>query len=170
MRYGIVADTHNRVLPSLFETLAGVKEILHAGDVCRREVLAEIEAAAPVVAVHGNCDEWPLVHELPAERRIEREGVAIALVHGHQAGSASPERMAKLYGAGPRAAAKPDAGGPPPDLVIFGHSHQACDVVRGGIRFFNPGTAGGVRYSPTVGILTIEDGRLRLEHVELARR
>jgi len=165
MRYGIVADTHNRVLPSLFEALAGVEEILHAGDVCRRDVLAEIEALAPVVAVHGNCDEWALVHQLPAERRIEREGVAIALVHGHQAGRANVERIARLY-AGEAGRAP---GSPPPDLVIFGHSHQACDLVHGGIRFFNPGTAGGVRYSPTVGILTIEDGRPRLEHLELAR-
>jgi hypothetical protein len=157
MRYGIVADTHNRILPSLFDTLAGVEEIFHAGDVCRRKVLAEIESIAPVVAVHGNCDSRRLVEGLPEEERIEREGVTILLVHGHQTGRADVDRMAKRYAAGG------------PDLVIFGHSHLACDVVRGGIRFFNPGTAGGVRYSPTVGILTIEGRRFELEHVELSR-
>lgn len=165
MRYGIVADTHNRVLASLFDTLAGVEEIFHAGDICRRKVLAEIESIAPIVAVHGNCDSRKLVERLPEERRIEREGVTILLVHGHQTGRADVDRMAKRYAAGPSSAAAP-----PPDLVIFGHSHQACDVVRGGIRFFNPGTAGGVGTSPTVGILTIQDGRLELEHVELPRR
>jgi uncharacterized protein len=159
VRIGVVADTHNRVLPSLFDALAGVEEILHAGDVCRRSVLAEIEAIAPVVAVHGNCDDWALAHELPEERRLEREGVAILLVHGHQTGRASADRVAKRYG----------AAGEPPDLVIYGHSHVAGDVVRGGTRYFNPGTAGGVRYSPTVGILTITDGRFDLEHVALAR-
>lgn len=165
MRYGIVADTHNRVLASLFDTLAGVEEIFHAGDICQDEVLAEIEAIAPVVAVHGNCDSRKLVEGLPEERRIEREGVTIHLVHGHQTGRADVDRMAKRYATGAPAPA-PAAS---PDLVIFGHSHQACDVVRGGIRFFNPGTAGGVRYSPTVGILTIEAGGLRLEHVPLLR-
>src|SRR5688572_20912129 len=130
MRYGIVADTHNRVLASLFDTLAGVEEIFHAGDICRPESLVEIEAIAPVVAVHGNCDSRKLVEGLPEERRIEREGVTILLVHGHQTGRADVDRMARRYAAGG------------PDLVIFGHSHRACDVVRGGIRFFNPGTAG----------------------------
>lgn len=165
MRIGIVADTHNRVLPSLFDALAGVEEILHAGDVCRPDVLAEIEAIAPVIAVHGNCDEWELVDRLPAERRIERGGVAIAIVHGHQVGRASPERVAKLYGTGQPPGAVP----PQPSVVIFGHSHQPCDARIGSMRLFNPGTAGGVRYSPSVGILTIVEGRFELEHVPLAR-
>jgi putative phosphoesterase len=162
VRIGIVADTHNRVLASLFEALAGVEEIFHAGDICQPESLAEIETIAPVVAVYGNCDSRKLVEGLPEERRIERVGVTILLVHGHQTGRADVDRMAKRYAPEGQAAATPE-------LVIFGHSHQACDVVRGGIRFFNPGTAGGVRYSPTVGILTIEAEGLRLEHVPLRR-
>lgn len=134
-----------------------MEEILHAGDVCKGHVLTEIEAIAPVVAVHGNCDARDLVERLPAERRIERAGVSILLLHGHQAGRASAERIARL------ALAKAD-------LVVFGHSHEPCDEVLGGVRFFNPGTAGGVGRSPSVGILTIEGGRIDLEHVALPRR
>jgi len=64
LRYGIVADTHNRVLPSLFDALAGVEEVLHAGDVCRRDVLAADGPAcralrgrgAKVLMFHGVSD------------------------------------------------------------------------------------------------------------------
>ncbi len=148
------------MLPSLFDALAGVDEILHAGDICRADVLAEIEAIAPVLAVHGNCDARTLVERLPGERRVVREGVVIHVVHGHRAGRADVDAVARLCGVG-------EAGAP--DLIVFGHSHEACDEVRGRTRFFNPGTAGGVGRSPSVGILTIENGEIALEHVALAR-
>lgn len=158
MRYGIVADTHDRVLPPLFEALAGVTEILHAGDVCYADALAEIETIAPVVAVHGNCDGWALVHRFPAETTIEREGVSIAILHGHQTGTGAVDQIATRF-----------QGVTGLDLVVFGHSHRPCDARRGGIRFFNPGTAGGVGHSPSVGILTIADRRFELQHVPLHR-
>ncbi|HUP00481.1 MAG TPA: metallophosphoesterase family protein, partial [Gemmatimonadota bacterium] len=72
MRIGIVSDTHDRILPDLFRALAGVDEILHAGDICTAEALAEIEVIAPVTAVHGNMDERALFERLPEERRLER--------------------------------------------------------------------------------------------------
>lgn len=164
MKIGLVADTHDRVLPSLYDALAGVDEIFHAGDVCRADVLAEMEAIAPVLAVHGNCDARPLVERLPAERRLEREGVVIHVVHGHRARRGDVDGIARLVGV--TADSKDDAA---PDLVVFGHSHVACDDVRGRTRFFNPGTAGGVGRSPSVGILTIDGGRITLAHVALAR-
>jgi putative phosphoesterase len=171
MKIGIVADTHDRVLPSLYDALAGVDEILHAGDVCRADVLAELEAIAPVLAVHGNCDARALVERLPAERRLVREGVVIHVVHGHRAGRGDVDGIARLAGVVEADAAgsrrKPARGAP--DLVVFGHSHEPCDEVRGRTRFFNPGTAGGVGRSPSVGILTITDGRIALEHVPLPR-
>jgi len=157
MRIGILADTHDKILPDLFSALAGVDEILHAGDICKVGALAEIETIAPVLAVHGNCDGRKLAERLPAERRVERGGVRILLLHGHQTGNASVDRIAKLVAARPA------------DLVVFGHSHEACDVERGGIRYFNPGTAGGVRYPPTVGILTIANESFTLEHAPLRR-
>ena len=160
MKIGLVADTHDRVLPSLYDALAGVDEILHAGDVCRADVLAEIEGVAPVLAVHGNCDARALVERLPAERRLEREGIVIHVVHGHRAGRGDVDGIARLVGVEPGGAA---------DLVVFGHSHEKCDEVRGRTRFFNPGTAGGVGRSPSVGILTIDNGRITLAHVALAR-
>jgi putative phosphoesterase len=149
LKYGIIADTHNRLLPSLLAALEGVVEVWHAGDFCRQVVLEKIKTIAPVVAVHGNCDDRALVKELPAERWIEREGFSVLIVHGH---AVSPMEAARQR---------------PVDLVVFGHIHAPYDVTRDGVRYFNPGTAGGLRHAPSAGILTIEDGQFQLEHVEL---
>ena len=43
LRIGIVSDTHDAVPASLHDALAGVDEILHAGNIASAEALAEIE-------------------------------------------------------------------------------------------------------------------------------
>ncbi|CAN5146520.1 metallophosphoesterase family protein [soil metagenome] len=156
MRIGILSDMHDRIIPHLFRALAGVDEILHAGDFCTADTLAEIEAIAPVTAVHGNMDERALFERFPEERRLERGGFMIALLHGHSLRRGRLEDFVARY----RESA--------PDLVIFGHSHEPLSEAVGGTRYFNPGTAGGIGRSPTAGILSIEDGGLAIRHVDLA--
>jgi hypothetical protein len=156
VRIALVSDTHDRILPSLFYTLSDVDEVLHAGDVCGEAALAELEAIAPVSAVQGNMDARSLAERHPEELRLERGGIAIAMVHGHRFGRGLVEELAEHFR---------EWG---PDLVVFGHSHEAHDEVDGGTRFFNPGTAGGIGAPATVGILEIADGDWRLRHVRLA--
>jgi hypothetical protein len=156
MRIGIVSDTHDRVLPALHAALAGVDEILHAGDIASAEALAEIETIAPLIAVAGNMDHSALAHRLPAETLLERDGVRIALVHGHRVGHASVDDLAERFG---------DRG---VDLVVWGHIHEPVSEERAGVRYFNPGTAGGIGASPTCGLLTVERGRFRIEHLALS--
>ena len=156
MRIGIVSDTHDRVLSSLHAELADVEEILHAGDVATTETLAEIETIAPVTAVRGNMDERPLADRLPEELVVERGELRIALVHGHHVGRASVDDLAKRY-AGRRV-----------DLVIWGHIHEPVFVERDGVRYFNPGTAGGIGAGATFGILTTGAHDFTIEHVSLA--
>jgi len=155
MRIGIVSDTHDRVLPSLHAALAAVDEILHAGDIASEEALAEIGTIAPVTAVGGNMDERPLADRLPKEAILERAGVRIALVHGHRIGRASVDDLARRYR---------DRG---VYLVIWGHIHEPVSELRDGVRYFNPGTAGGLGASPTCGLLSIEGGRFTVEHLAL---
>lgn len=155
MRIGIVSDTHDRVLPALHTTLADVDEILHAGDIATAETLGEIETIAPVTAVRGNMDERPLADRLPEELVLERGEIRIALVHGHRTGQASIDDLAERY-------ARRGV-----DLVIWGHIHEPVSEERKGVRYFNPGTAGGAGAPPTCGLLTIEGRRFRVEHVAL---
>lgn len=156
MRIGVVSDTHDRVPGSLYEALAGVDEILHAGDIATEDALVEIEAIAPVTAVYGNCDEQKLAGRLTPELLLEREGIKIALLHGHRQGKGRVDDFVEKYGV------------IRPDLVIFGHTHEPLDREWDRIRYFNPGTAGGVGGDATCGILTVRDGAFEVEHVSLA--
>lgn len=156
MRIGIVSDTHDRVLAALHEALAGVDEILHAGDIATAEVLAEIETIATVTAVRGNMDERELADRLPEEEILTRGGgVRIALVHGHRVGRASVDDLAKRF------------EGRGLDVVVWGHIHKPVSELRSGVRYFNPGTAGGIGAPATCGILTIHEDDLTIEHVSL---
>jgi hypothetical protein len=155
LRLGIVSDTHDRVLAALHDALAGVDEILHAGDIASAEALAEIETIAPVTAVRGNMDERPLADRLPEEEVLTRGGVRIALVHGHRVGRASVDDLAKRFG---------DRG---VDLVVWGHIHEPVSELRNSVRYFNPGTAGGIGAAPTCGLLTIEKAGFMVGRVNL---
>ena len=155
MRIGIVSDTHDTVLAALREALAGVDEILHAGDIASDEALAEIETIAPVTAVRGNMDERALADRLSEEEILTRGGVRIALLHGHRVGRASVDDLANRYG--DRAV----------DLVIWGHIHEPVSIERGGVRYFNPGTAGGIGAPATCGIVTVTGQDFTVEHVYL---
>lgn len=155
MRIGIVSDTHDKVLAALHDALTGVDEILHAGDVASSEALAEIETIARVTAVRGNMDERALADRLPEEEILRRGDVRIALVHGHRVGRACVDDLAKRF------------EGSGVDLVVWGHIHAPVSELRNGVRYFNPGTAGGIGARPTCGLLTIADGGFAVDHVPL---
>jgi len=149
---GLVADTHGVVPRSVFDALAGVDEILHAGDVGGAVVEAELEQIAPVVAVAGNMDTpgfWP------DERLLEREGRRILLIHDigqvHQ-----PSRDFMARAVQHRA-----------DLVVFGHSHRPADFQIGPIRYLNPGSAGHARRAPSTVARLILSDEVRVEHLRL---
>ncbi|MEO8522880.1 MAG: metallophosphoesterase family protein [Acidobacteriota bacterium] len=149
---GLVSDTHGLVRTGVFDALAGVSRILHAGDVGGRAVLVELAAIAPVTAVYGNVD--PPGGPLEARQTIELAGLRIDLTHGHELGSPTPEKLLARYGG---------------DVIIFGHTHRAL-VHRDGQRLvINPGAAGPKRFDamPSVARLTIARGRADVEIIEL---
>ncbi|MCK5440123.1 MAG: YfcE family phosphodiesterase [Gemmatimonadetes bacterium] len=155
MQIGIVSDTHDRVPASLHEALRDVDEIVHCGDICRDVALVELETIAPVAAVYGNCDAMALVERFPEELVLDRAGVTIAVIHGHRFPRGSTQHLAHHFRS---------LG---PDLVLFGHSHIAISEVVDGMRFFNPGTAGGLGAQPSAGILTLANGSFEVAHVRL---
>jgi uncharacterized protein len=153
-RIGLVSDTHGMFRPELFRALDGVELILHAGDVGPDEILVRLETIAPVQAVYGNTDApgRPLLRE---SIEIEIGGVRIHVSHGHEVGSPNPERLAARYDA---------------DVLVYGHTHRQL-VARVGDRLIvNPGAAGARRFNlePSVGVLTIADGRAEATLIALA--
>jgi putative phosphoesterase len=147
MRLGVIADTHGLLRPEVFEVFGAVDHILHAGDVGRPGILDQLRTVAPVTAVYGNTDGSELRAELPRVATVELDGFEIALTHGDQLGSPTPEKLHALF---PRA-----------EIIVYGHTHRPLltlvDVV---VTVMNPGGAGPQRFNllPSVGILELEPG------------
>jgi putative phosphoesterase len=140
---GLISDTHGLLRPEVFDALAGVDLILHAGDV-GDGVLIELQSIAPVYAVYGNTDAPG--GSLAAAHEFEMGGLSIHLSHGHELGSPTPDRLLAMYKA---------------DVIVYGHTHKPL-VERAGRRLVvNPGAAGPRRFDlkPSVAKLEIGDGR-----------
>ena len=65
MRLGIISDTHGLLRPEVFRIFSQVDHILHAGDIGPPELLDELEAIAPVLAVSGNTDGFAIRARVP---------------------------------------------------------------------------------------------------------
>ena len=89
---GLVSDTHGLLRDGLFEALAGVSQILHAGDVGGRSVLDALERIAPVRAVCGNVDP-PDAAAVRAARSSTPAASSIHVSHGHELGSPTPAKL-----------------------------------------------------------------------------
>lgn len=150
---GLISDTHGLVRAAVFEALAKVELILHAGDVGGVAVLDALGAIAPVRAVFGNTD--PAGHpELTDEIVHEVDGVSIHVSHGHEFGRPTPEALLDTY---------------PQRVLVYGHTHRQLVVHADGRLVVNPGAAGPRRFDlrPSVARLTIRDGAPEVELVEL---
>ena len=142
---GVVSDTHGLVRPELMEALEGVDLIIHAGDVCKPEVLAALADIAPVTAVRGNMDGHPLNLRLRATEVVEVGGVMLYVLHDLSRLDLDPA-LAQMA------------------AVIHGHTHRPDVHREGGVLYLNPGSAGPRRSAPpSVALLHIEDGELRPE-------
>lgn len=154
LKIGLISDTHGLLRPGVHAALAGVDLILHAGDVGGDEILEELSLIAPVKAVYGNTDE-PGNPRLGANVLHDADGLTIHVSHGHELGSPKPEKLLERYSA---------------DVIVYGHTHVPKVVRADGRLVVNPGAAGPARFElkPSVGILTIVDGKADATIVDLA--
>jgi putative phosphoesterase len=154
-RVGVISDTHIpefRGIPEAVWThFAGVTLILHAGDLSRLSVLAELETIAPVVAVQGNIEEEEVRRALPIKREVLVAGVRLGIVH--------------ILGDARRRVQAARQEFPTAQGVIFGHSHVPYNQKHEGQLLFNPGSATDRRRQPacSLGILTIDDQTQAIE-------
>lgn len=149
----LLGDTHmprgTRRLPDdCLRLLDEAEAVLHVGDFTETSVLEALQKLAPVHAVHGNMDEWPLPETLPARLVTELAGLSIGLVHdpGPAAG-----RHARLRGWFPGCA-----------LIAYGHTHRPEIAFAGGVWIVNPGSPTERRGAPHHTMAFIEGGRPRL--------
>jgi uncharacterized protein len=88
---------------------------------------------------------------------VEAEGVRIALIHDAGPPRGRLERLRRCFGE--RA-----------DAVVFGHSHLPLhEVGADGFQIFNPGSPTERRRAPahTMGVASVDDGRLRFDLITL---
>lgn len=147
-RIGVVADTHcpeflDELPAPLFEALAGVDLILHAGDVGGPETLERLGSIAPVTAVRGDHDQD--LPDLPRAVELEIDERRIAVVHGNR--SRLIEEPVTFLGTVSLGYYWPAPGlhgwlarsFPNADVVIYGHTHAAAVKPWRSALLFNPG-------------------------------
>jgi uncharacterized protein len=137
---GLISDTHGLLRPEAAKALEGCDLIIHAGDVGRPEILANLGEIAPVVAVRGNVDkgEWAL--RLPVSAVVETPLVRIYVLHDIQQLDLDP--LSAGFG-----------------IVVSGHSHKAHREERSGVLYVNPGSAGPRRFRLPVTLALLRLGR-----------
>lgn len=152
-RIGLISDTHGRVRRAALRALQGCTAVLHAGDVGGPGVLDALREVAPVHAVRGNVDD-PHQPDLADHVELTIDGCRVHVVHGHQWGSPTPERLAAAIDA---------------DVVVFGHTHRALVQSVGHTLVVNPGSAGPARFGlpVTVAVLEVRSGRAQATVVDL---
>jgi uncharacterized protein len=150
MIIGVISDTHGQLRPQAVEALAGVEQIIHAGDVGVPGILNDLRQIAPVVAVLGNVDRGPWAASLPESEVVQAEDALLYVLHD----------LAELD-------LDPAAAGF--RVVIFGHSHRPLVEERRGVLYLNPGSAGPRRFHlpVTVAKLAIDGTRVSADIIHL---
>lgn len=145
---GVISDTHGKLDEQVFELFDGVQHIIHAGDIGDEELIWHLEKLAPVIAVRGNNDANTMC--FPTERLAVIKGHTFYIRHQF----ATAEKMS--------AAQQRLIDQRMPDVVIFGHSHQAYSGLWRGTLLFNPGSAGPKRFNlpRTIGLLELYQDRI----------
>jgi len=127
IKVGVISDTHSLLRPQALAALQGVDHIIHAGDIGSLEILEALRLIAPVTAVRGNTDHGAWARHLPETATLELGPAWFYVLHD----------LADLN-------LDPHAAGFA--VVISGHTHQPKTELRGGVLFFNPGSAGPRRF------------------------
>jgi hypothetical protein len=131
--------------------LEGCDLIIHAGDVGKPEVIEQLRAVAPVVAVRGNIDKGAWASRLPLTAVVEAHLAWIYVLHDLQQLDLDPA-AAGFH------------------IVVSGHSHKAGRTERGGVMYLNPGSAGPRRFQLpiTLARLDLRQSPWRVEFIDLA--
>ena len=148
---GLISDTHGLLRPQAIAALAGVDLIIHAGDIGKPAVLAELKKIAPVAAIKGNNDTGDWAERLPEYRSVKVGQHRLYVIHNVHELEFDP--AARKF-----------------RVVISGHSHKPIVAEKDGVLFVNPGSPGPRRFKLPVamGKLFVDGPNVRAEIIELS--
>src|SRR5262249_6087601 len=147
---GLISDTHGLLRPEALVALQGSELIVHAGDVGKPEILDQLQAIAPVVAVRGNIDHGDWAMKLPMTAVAEAGPALIYVLHDLNQLDIDPAAAGF-------------------QMVVSGHSHNPGRTDRNGVIYVNPGSAGPRRFKLPITIARIDTAKSpwHTEFVEL---
>jgi uncharacterized protein len=136
MRIGVISDTHGLLRAEALERLAGVKHIIHAGDIGSAEIVPRLRKIAPTTAIRGNVDTAAWAVAFPVTAAVEIAGRTIHVLHDLQELKIDPAAAGF-------------------SVVVSGHSHRPKIATHGGVLYLNPGSAGPRRFRLPVTLATL---------------
>jgi uncharacterized protein len=139
----VLSDTHGLLRPEALAALAGVRHIIHAGDIGGPEILKALGLIAPVIAVRGNMDRDYWASTLPEVAELRAGSARLCVLHDRSRYLGDPREDGYR-------------------VVIAGHTHEPLNERRNGVLHFNPGSAGPRRSQQLVSV-----GRLQVRGREI---
>ncbi|MCD4781400.1 MAG: metallophosphatase family protein [Candidatus Omnitrophica bacterium] len=159
MKIAVLSDTHSGPLPeSIISILKKVDLIIHAGDICTKSDLQNLQKLNKVEAVCGNMDDSSIRGVLPLKKIIPVGQKKIGLFHGRGPSRKVLDVVKEQF--------KRDKV----DAVIFGHSHVPYNTVINNVLYFNPGCANHClcfEAPCSYGLLDVSDAGIEGEIVEI---
>ena len=149
---GLISDTHGLLRPEALAALDGCELILHAGDIGTPEIVEQLRAIAPIIAIRGNVDTGQWAFAFPETTVVETPSASIYMLHDVNELELDPA-AAGFH------------------IVLSGHSHKPSRTERDGVLYVNPGSAGPRRFKlpVTVARLDLSQEPWQVEFVELAQ-
>ena len=150
---GVISDTHipdraQEIPKKILDDFKHVDMVIHAGDLVDVCVLEQLKSVcAEVKAVWGNMDPYEVRIKLPEKEIFKVGKFKIGIMHGF----GSPAKLVDFLSA--------EFKNEHVDMIIFGHAHAPFNEKKGGILFFNPGSATDKIFAPfnSYGIIEIND-------------
>jgi putative phosphoesterase len=148
---GLISDTHFQersfeLPPGLADLWADVDLILHAGDVGHLEVLDQLGASAPVIAVHGNDEPEYVQQALPYQQLLTLHRLRVLLWHSHYPDPIEEKanrsgtwghKLTRIAGFGREVQA---------NFVVYGHTHVPLITWHRDVLLVNPGALASGSY------------------------
>lgn len=160
MKILVISDTHiprsaHDLPEAIYKEIENVDMIVHAGDLVEKDVLEKLQSLRETKAVYGNMDSGALQHVLKSKEIFQAGKFKIGLIHGYGAPANLIDTVAGEFKG--------------VDAIIFGHSHEAVNMVKDGVLFFNPGSPTDKIFAKenSYGILEITDKKIEGKIVKI---